>query len=170
MGKKARLGFRYLSLEDEMVLPTDKELTHAVEGVFRDRAARRRKAKLKWWHEKGKHKINPKRRAGACSIEKRYKAAKRRAIRRGWGWAFTQDEWERAWEEAGWVQVPGSATTQNPEGDIVPAFALRGSHAYKNTCMQRLDVDKPWSKDNYKIMFRGEALEDSKWYRKAPRD
>jgi hypothetical protein len=168
MPKKAVLGFRYISLDEEMLVPTEQELTHAVEGVERSSHEREKKRKLRWWHD-NKRKINSRRRAVACSIEKRYKAAKSRADRRGWGWEFSQEEWERAWEEAGWVEVPGSRSPSNPNGIVVPAFALRGSHALNNTCMQRLDPNKPWSIDNYKIMFRGEELKPgNRWFREAP--
>lgn len=168
MPRKASLGFQYSSLDEEMRIPTTRELIHAVEQVETSQHEKEKQRKLRWWH-RNKRKLNARRRAVACSIEKRYKAAKARAIRRGWGWDFTLEEWERAWAEAPHVLVPGSQTPSNPEGISVPAFALRGSHAHKNTCMQRLDPNKPWSKDNYKIMFRGEELKPgSRWYREAP--
>lgn len=168
MARKAALGFQYLSLDEELRVPTERELTHAVEQDQRSNHEREKERKLRWWH-RNKHKLNRKRRAVACSIEKRYKAAKSRALRRGWGWEFTQEEWERAWMEAPHVLVPGSRSPSNPKGVTVPAFALRGSHALHNTCMQRLDPNKPWSKDNYKIMFRGEELKPgNRWYREAP--
>jgi len=157
MPRRATLGFRYASLDDEMMLPTEQELTHAVESVETSRHEKEKARKLRWWHNHAK-RLNKERRAVACSIENRYKAAERRARQRGWGWEFTQEEWERAWMEAPLVIVPGSRTRSNPEGVVVPAYALRGSHALKNTCMQRLDPNKPWSKDNYKIMFRGKEL------------
>ena len=170
MARKAALGFRYASLDDEMMVPTEREVTHAAESSERSQHEREKMQKLRWWHD-NKHKINPKRRAVACSIEKRYKAAKSRALRRGWGWDFSQEEWEQAWENAGYVEIPGTRSRANPEGMVVPAFALRGNHAHKHTCMQRLDPSKPWSKDNYKIMFRGEELKPgSRWYREAPTD
>lgn len=168
MTKKAALGFRYASLDGEMQVPTERELTHAKESVERDRHQRRKEQKLRWWHA-NKQRYNRRRRTAACSIEKRYKAAKARAVRRGAGWDFSQEEWEQAWMDAPWVLKPGTISAQNPEGIAVPAFALRGSHAHRNTCMQRLDPSKPWSKHNYKIMFRGEELKPgSRWYRKPP--
>ncbi len=165
MSRKAALGFRYLSLDEEFKVPTDRELVHVTESVATDAHIRDKQRKLEWWH-RNKRRYNLRRRSAACSIEKRYKAAKSRALRRGWGWEFSQEEWERAWSEAPWILVPGSVTPSKPEGLVVPAFALRGSHAYHNTCMQRLDPSKPWSVTNYKFMFRGEELRPgNRWYR-----
>lgn len=168
MAYKARLGFKYLSLDDEMLAPTEREIVHSVEREKTSQHVKEKARKLRWWH-KNKDHYNARRRAVASSISRRYKAAKSRAKRRGWGWEFSQSEWERAWTDAGWIVVPGSQTAQNPEGVVVPAFALRGSHAYNNTCMQRIDPNKPWSVQNYKIMFRGEELRPgNKWYREPP--
>jgi hypothetical protein len=168
MTQRAALGFKYASLDEEMRVPTDRELIHATERVKTASHKSRKNTKLEWWH-RNKELWNRKRLAAVCSIEKRYKAAERRARNRHWGWEFTQEEWERAWSEAPWVEVPGSRGPSNPKGIAVPAFALRGSHAHNNTCMQRLDPNKPWSIDNYKIMFRGEELRPgSRWYREAP--
>jgi len=168
MPRKARLGFEYISLDDEMMLPTDREILHSVEREKTSQHEKEKNRKLRWWH-KNKDRYNARRRAAACSIAKRYKEAKSRAKRRGWGWDFSRSEWERAWMDAGWVCVPGSQTSQNPEGVVVPAFALRGSHAYNHTCMQRIDPNKPCSLENYKIMFRGEELKPGhRWYREAP--
>jgi len=165
MPKRAVLGFKYLSLDDELMVPTSKELVHSVESMERNSRRRHRESKLRWWH-RNKEKYNLRRRAVACSIETRYKEAERRAIQKSDGWEFSPEEWEHAWETAGSILIPGSQTPQNPEGDVVPAFALRGSHSLRNTCMKRIDTDAPWSVDNYVIMFRGEPLgPGSKWYR-----
>lgn len=163
MTHKAHLGFKVLSLDDELKVSDEKDFE-------KDRLNRKylshqktKASKLRCYH-KHSAEYNKAKRAVACRIEGRFKAARQGALKRSVEWEFTEDEWERAWLEAGWIRVPGTQSAANPTGDIVPAFALRGAHRYNNTCMQRLDVDKSWSVTNYKIMFRGlEVGPDNEW-------
>ena len=124
---------------------------------------KKRASKLKCYR-KHAEEYNRAKRLKAGTIEGRYKDAKLGARKRGIGWEFTSDEWEHAWTEAGYIRIPGTQSIANPHGDVVPAFALRGSHAYRNTCMKRIDIDKPWGPNNYRIMFRGEEIgPDNEW-------
>jgi hypothetical protein len=163
MTHKAKLGFTVYSLDDELQVPDEKdfERNEAEQEYARAEASKARK--LRCYH-KHKENYNKAKRAVAARIEGRFKAAKQGARKRGVGWEFTPEEWERAWQEAGWIRVPGSQSEANPQGDIVPAFALRGAHRYNNTCMQRLDLGKPWGPSNYRVMFRGQEVgPDNKW-------
>lgn len=164
MPKQAKLGFRILKQAGEMMIPDERDFeSHEENKKYRSHQLEKAR-KLRCYH-KNKHRYNKQKRAVARSISGRYKDAERLAAARSQGWEFTQEEWERVWRDAGWVRIPGTQSAHNPQGDIVPAFALRGSHRYKNTCMQRKNARKPWSAANCKIMFRGEELSPkSQWY------
>ena len=164
--KQAKLGFQVLTADrDELRTSTEEDFKKRKENKEYNSYVKSKQRKLRWWN-RNKTAYNAKRRAAARTIAGRYEAARSKALGKGEEWSFTPDSWERAWQEAGWVLVPGTATTQSPEGTVVPAFALRGNHAYKNTCMRRIDLNKGWSPSNCKIMFRGEELGPSnEWYR-----
>lgn len=160
--RKAALGFRYISLDDELKVPSQDEIVKSGEdrkvvAVLNHRAAKRRC----YWRNRDKY--NKQKRAVVRSIEGRYEEAKRQALLSGAEWGFDLETWERKWQDAGWVQVPGK------EGHVVPAFALRGPNRYNNTCMVRINYSKPWGPDNTKIVFRGEELKrGSRWFREPP--
>lgn len=163
--RKAALGFKYISLKDEMIIPEDDDFENWKESKKLSTHDRIKLTKLRCYH-KNKEKYNRSRRINDAKVASKYSAAKRFAIFREQGWDFTQDEWEEAWINAGNVLIPGTQTIENPEGKIVPAYAMRGVHRYNSTCMQRLDNSLPWSKTNYKISYRGEDLvKGSKWHR-----
>ena len=165
MARKAALGFRYISNDDELIFPDEEDFEKDKESRQLTAHDRRKLSKRKCYH-KNKEKYNQQKRHREAGVGRKYKAAKRFALFRNQGWEFTQEEWEQAWIEAGRILIPGTQSSDNPTGTIVPAYALRGSHRYKNACMQRLDNEKPWGPDNYKIMYRGEALQPgSRWYR-----
>lgn len=166
--KKANLGFKVLSLDHELRVPTPAEIAHNTENLKLDSKAKRRESQLRCYH-KNKEKYNRQKRSVARRIEGRYEEAKRQAVLSGAGWDFDLETWERVWQEAGWVVVPGSQSAQRPEGLAVPAFSLRGPNRYNNTCMVRVNYGKPWGPENVKIMFRGEELtEGSRWSAKRP--
>jgi len=166
--KKAALGFRYIALEGELLVPTTKEIVDSGLDRAIDSHTLEKKRKLRCY-TKNKEKYNRQKRSVARSIEGRYEESKRNALKYGQGWSFDLETWERAWQTAGWVTIPGSQSAENPEGVTVPAFGLRGPHRYNNTCMVRMDFHKPWSPDNTKIVFRGEELAvGSRWYKNGP--
>lgn len=166
MSRRAKLGFDVIALDDELQVTTHEDLVKNEEDRKFLSHLKEKARKLRCYH-RNKHKYNKQKRAAARSISGKYKEAKRDALKRSQGWEFSQEEWERAWIDSGFVVIPGTITTQNPHGDVVPAFALRGSHRYNHTCMKRLDVTKPWSPENCAIVFRGEELgPENKWYRK----
>ena len=168
--RKAQLGFKYLSLNDELKVPTPEEIVHSVENRIITSRERRRESQLRCYH-KNKEKYNRQKRSVARRIEGRYEEAKRQALLAGADWGFDLETWERTWIDAGWVVVPGSECAERPEGLAVPAFSLRGPNRYHNTCMVRLDYNKPWDPDNTKIVFRGEELKHgSRWYAEPPSD
>jgi len=163
MAKRAALGFKYLSLEKELTVSTEEDFEREDEERKLNSHNLTKASKLRCYHKHAKE-YNKAKRAVAQRIDGRFKDAVRGARKRGVGWKFTQDEWEHAWMEAGWIRIPGTQSVANPNGDVVPAFAIRGSHAYNNTCMKRINLDKPWGIDNYKIMYRGvEVGPDNKW-------
>lgn len=163
MTHKAHLGFKILSLDDELKVSDEKDFQSDQKNREYLSHQKAKARKLRCYH-KHSAEYNRTKRAGARRIEGRFKAARQGALRRSVKWEFSEDEWERAWLEAGWIRMPGTQSAANPLGDIVPAFALRGAHRYQHTCMQRLDLDKPWGPDNYKIMFRGKEVgPDNVW-------
>lgn len=158
--KKASLGFRYISLDDEFRIPDLKDFEDA--RIDR-RMSSHDKAKLRKLRCYTKHKeqYNKQKRSVARSIAGRYEEAKRKARKEHLDWSFDRETWEQAWISAGWVKTP--------KGDLVPAFALRGGHRYNNTCMVRKDLNLGWSPANTQIVFRGEELvPGSRWYHEAP--
>jgi hypothetical protein len=163
--RQAKLGFRVLAAEGELKVSTKEDFEKKRQDKEYDSYVLSKKRKLRWWRRNAE-RYNAKRRAVARSITGRYKEAERRARSKGESWEFTPDSWEQMWIDAGRVLIPGTATTQNPAGVIVPAFALRGNHRYKHTFMHRIDFNKGWSVDNCRIYFRGEELNaDNEWYR-----
>ena len=164
--KQAKLGFHVLTADSgELRTSTEADFKKRKENKEYNSYVLSKQRKLRWWN-RNKEQYNAKRRAAARTIAGRYEAAMKKALSRGESWDFTPDSWERAWQDAGWVLVPGTATTQNPAGMVVPAFALRGNHTYKHTCMQRDDLNKGWSPSNCTIMFRGEELGPAnQWHR-----
>ena len=160
--RKAALGFRYISLDEELKVPTPVEIVKSAADRMVESVINHRASKLRcYWRNRDKY--NRQKRSVVRSIEGRYEEAKRQALRSGAGWSFDLEAWELKWQSAGWVQVPGS------EGHRVPAFALRGPNRYNNTCMVRLDYSKPWGPDNTKIVFRGEELvAGSRWFVDPP--
>jgi hypothetical protein len=163
MARKAHLGFRVLSLDDELKVSDERdfEKERLNRKYLSHQKAKARK--LRCYH-KHKEQYNRTKRAAARRIEGRFKSTKQASISRGTEWEFTESEWEHAWMEAGWIRIPGTQSVANPYGDVVPAFALRGSHRYNHTCMKRIDLSKPWGTDNYKIVFRGiEVGPDNEW-------
>ncbi len=165
MARKAALGFKYLSESGSMMLPDEDDFENWEESKKLTSHDKVKLVKRRCYH-KNKEKYNRQKRISEARVEKKYKAAKRFAEFRNQGWEFTQEDWEQAWMDAGRVMIPGSQSLDNPDGKIVPAYALRGTHRYNNTCMQRVDNTKPWGPDNYKIMYRGEELKPgSTWYR-----
>lgn len=165
--KQAKLGFQVLTADSsELRTSTKEDFEERRRNKEYNSYVLSKQRKLRWWN-KNKEWYNAKRRAAARTIAGRYEAARRKALLKEESWDFTPDSWERAWQDAGWVLIPGSISTQRPEGTVVPAFALRGNHTYKNTCMQRIDLNKGWSPKNCTIIFRGEELGPSnQWYRR----
>lgn len=164
MAHKAKLGFKYIALEDEMILPDEEDIEEWQENRRLSAKDKIRLTKLRCYH-KNKEQYNKVKRVSETKVEKRYRAAKRYAVYRNQPWDFTLEEWEQAWMEAARVRIPGSQSAAEPEGRVVPAYALRGQNRHNSTCMQRLDLDRPWGPDNYCIMYRGEVHEPgSKWY------
>jgi hypothetical protein len=157
MSHKAHLGFKVLSLDDELQVSDEKDFEK--DRLNREYLSHQKAkaSKLRCYH-KHADTYNKTKRKKSAKISGRYKSARQGALKRNTAWEFSEDEWEHAWLEAGWIRIPGTQSAANPTGDVVPAFALRGAHRYNNTCMQRLNLDKPWSNDNYKIMYRGEEV------------
>lgn len=161
MAKRAALGYKYLSLPGQFMVPDEDDLESARESRRLSAHDKEKLRKLRCYH-KNKERYNATRRKKEITVSQRYGSAKRFAKFRNQGWNFTQDEWEQAWIDAGWVRVPG---LEHP----VTAYSLRGSHRYKNTCMQRRDLSRPWGPDNYVIMYRGEELKQgSRWSAPPP--
>jgi len=166
--KKAALGFKYIALDGELLVPTEKDVSDSRLDRLTDSHTKEKQRKLRCYN-KNKLAYNRQKRAVARSIVGRYEEAKRNALKYGQEWRFDLETWERAWQTAGWVTIPGSQSAENPEGVTVPAFGLRGPHRYNNTCMVRIDFGQPWSPDNTKIVFRGEELAvGSRWYKNGP--
>jgi hypothetical protein len=163
MSHRAHLGFKILSLDDELKVSDEKDFESDKlnrEYLSHQKAKDR---KLRCYH-KHSDEYNKTKRATTAKVSGRFKAARQGAIRRSTEWEFSEEEWEHAWMEAGWIRMPGTQSAANPTGDVVPAFAIRGAHRYQHTCMQRLDLDRPWGPDNYKIMFRGKEVgPDNEW-------
>lgn len=163
MSRRAKLGFVYHGMPDELKVTTPEDRQKTREDLAYEANMRHTRSKLEWWH-RNKERLNAARRSDARSISQKYKVAKAKAGDRSQDWDFTQEEWERKWMEAGWVNIPNTDT-------IVPAFALRGCHAYNSTYMRRIDTSKGWSYDNTEVVFRDKPLGDgseSPWYRAAP--
>lgn len=167
-GRKAALGFKYLSLDGEFRIPTSADIELAAEAQKRHVHAVVKATKLRCYTAHA-DKYNQQKRSRQGTVLGRYSEARRQAIKVAVPWDFTPETWERMWQDAGWVIAPGSQKVGAMEGVAVPAYALRGAHRYNNTCMVRKDLSLGWSPENCSIMFRGNPLcPGSRWYLAPP--
>lgn len=166
--KRAKLGFRFISLENELQVVESEDITLSKEARQRRSHTKSKATKLRCYN-KHRDSYNAQRRNRGATIHRRYKEAERQAAIAHVQWGFTEESWEQAWSSAGWVVMPGSQSAAALDGTPVPAFALRGPHRYNNTCMVRKDLSKGWNPDNCEIVFRGVPLvPGSRWYVAPP--
>lgn len=162
--RKARLGFKIFSLDDELLVDEDKDFERKEKD--KEYASRKKELARKLrCYSKNKEKYNAQRRARAATIRGKFLAARDKACKVGQGWELTQSEWEQIWMDAGWVIIPGTIDpSKNPGGIRRTAYAMRGPNKFTNTMMARSDLTKPWSVDNCYIVFRSEPLIGSNYH------
>ena len=166
--KKAQLGFKYISLDDEFRIPDLEDIEDARISRAMTVHQKEKLRKLRNYH-KHRDEYNDQKRSVARSVAGRYEESKRKSLKENISWEFTREAWEKMWLDAGYVVKPGTQTEQNPKGEVVHAWALRGAHRYNNTCMVRKDLNLGWSPENSMVVFRGEELvPGSRWYQSAP--
>lgn len=161
--RKARLGFRIISLDGELLIDEDADL----ERIQKDKDYRSHEKRKKSWlayYYRDTESYNKKRRVKNLSVDRVYAEAKRNAIRQGREWEFDKEQWINMWLDAGWVIIPGSKTPSNPKGEKRTAYSLRGPNVQNNTMMLRKDLTKPWRPDNCYIAYRGNPLIGSKYH------
>ena len=165
--RKARLGFKVLSLKDELLVEEDEDF----ERIETDKAyaswLKSKERKLRCYH-KYRKEYNKSKRNALKAIPRRYREAKRRAVNAGQGWDLTQKQWQDIWIAAGFVRVPGTRSASNPSGVVKTAYALRGANRAHSTMMARKDTNKPWSKTNCHILYRNEPLKNSTYHEAKP--
>ena len=161
--RKARLGFKIFSLDNELLVDEDAEFERKEKDKKYASRKRELERKLRCYH-RNKEKYNAQRRARAATITGRYQASKEKALKAGQKWELTQSEWEQIWIDAGWVVIPGTVGPENPSGVRRTAYAMRGPNKFTNTMMARRDLTRPWTVENCYIVFRSEPLIGSQYH------
>jgi len=161
--RKARLGFKIFSLDNELIVEEDKDFERKDFNIKLTRHLKDKARKLKNYNNH-KEKYNAQRRAKASTIDGKYHNAKRKAIILGYGWEMDREEWIQIWIDAGFVIIPGTVGPSNPSGVKRTAFSMRGPNKFTDTLMARTDTTKPWSKDNAYIIFRSAPLVGSQYH------
>lgn len=166
--RKARLGFKIYSLDDELLVEEAEDFVWREEDKKIHSARKDRARKLRCYN-KHKERYNANRRERAATVKGKYKASKQEALRKNQEWLLTQEEWEGIWLDAGFVALPGTQTPQNPRGVLRTAFSLRGpASSVDSTMMGREDMLGPWSVDNCYIIYRKEPLVGSVYHYEKP--
>ena len=161
--RKARLGFKIYSLDDELLIEEDKDFERREKDKAWDVHKRAKARKLRCYN-KHKEQYNAQRRQKAATIKGKFDNSKIKAINNGQKWELTQKEWEDIWIGAGFVRIPGTLTIVNPTGTVKTAYSIRGPNRLENTMMSRGDLGGPWSVHNCYIVYRGEPLEGSYYH------
>ena len=161
--RKARLGFKILSAEGELLVDEDKDFVRKEKDKKWAQRQRMLARKLRCYN-KNKKKYNAQRKAKASTPSGKYHVSKMKALQIGQKWEMTSEEWSNIWMDAGWVIIPGTVSPSNPKGVRRTAYAMRGPNKFTNTMMARADLAGPWSVDNCYIVFRSAPLAESDYH------
>lgn len=161
--RKARLGFKIYSLDDELLVEEDKDFVRK-EKDKKWATHQKSKARKLRCYNKHKEQYNAQRRRKASTIRGKFLNSRKKATDKGHGWELSQSEWEDLWLGAGFVRIPGTISVMNPTGEVRTAFSIRGPNRLENTMMTRKDLSTAWSPTNCYIVYRGEPLEGSYYH------